>query len=137
MSRRFLIVDDSEVDRLVFRDSFERVADRANLDEATSADGALTLLARNRYDAIVLDIKMPGRDGFHVLRAIRATAHSNWPIVVMWSSSAHPDDVERSYEDRANFYVRKPISLDGVQQMVESCLAMVELSERPDRAQAG
>lgn len=61
---------------------------------------------------ILLDIKMPGFDGFDFLKWLRSNAEGNLrliPVIVL-SVSALPEDVERAYALGANSYIRKPLN---------------------------
>jgi len=75
-------------------------------------------LARLEADAgriklVLLDVKMPGRDGKEVLAEIRRSPALRHLAVIVFSSSDAPADVRESYRLGANAYVRKPVDLDG------------------------
>jgi two-component system response regulator len=58
---------------------------------------------------VLLDLKLPKRDGFEVLEAIRAEpGWSSVPVVVLTSSN-QDEDVQRAYRGGANSFVRKPV----------------------------
>ena len=71
--------------------------------------------------AILLDIKMPKRDGLEVLRLIREDERLKWVPVVMLTSSRVEGDVRRSYELGANAYVVKPVDFVQLSQALR-CL---------------
>jgi CheY-like chemotaxis protein len=62
-------------------------------------------------DVILIDLKMPGFDGFDFLKWIRSKADDHLRLipVIILSVSALPDDVVRAYRLGANSYVRKPL----------------------------
>jgi CheY-like chemotaxis protein len=60
---------------------------------------------------VLLDINMPGVDGFDVLKAIRAECRFSELPVCMYSASAEEVDIKRALQLGADCYVRKPISL--------------------------
>ena len=62
---------------------------------------------------VLLDLKMPLRDGKDVLAEIRRESSLRHVPVVVFSSSDAPSDVRASYQLGANAYVRKPMDLDG------------------------
>jgi len=72
VERTVLVVDDHARIVEILRDYLEA----AGFTVRTAADGAtaLALLAREAVDCVVLDIMMPGRDGFAVCRQIRASS---------------------------------------------------------------
>ncbi len=66
---------------------------------------------------LLLDLKMPGADGFAVLRQMKEdSALKNIPVAV-FTSSREPDDVRRSYQLGTNAYVVKPV---GFREFVEA-----------------
>lgn len=81
-----MIVDDSTA----FRDRVKRMLgacpDIALAGEAGDGATALAAIARLRPDAVLLDLHMPGTDGFGVLRALKA--RDNHPVVIVLTSDA-------------------------------------------------
>lgn len=68
---------------------------------------------------VLLDLKLPDIDGFEVLHRLRAERQTRHVPVVVFTSSAEPADLVRSYELGANSYVRKPVSFDDFVVLVE------------------
>jgi two-component system alkaline phosphatase synthesis response regulator PhoP len=80
---------------------------------ATVGDGesalALLLDERQRFDAIVLDVMLPGKDGFAVASELRQAGQ--FVPVLMLTARAHPEDVLRGFESGADDYLAKPFEL--------------------------
>lgn len=73
-------------------------------------------------DLVFLDLNLPEKSGFDVLRTIRTeTAFQHVPVVVV-SSSENSHDIRRVYELAANAYVVKPVDPDEYIQMVEAAV---------------
>jgi len=107
-TRRLLIVDDDPdiVELIVARLAI------AGFQTRTAADGAeaIARLADFRPDAMVLDINMPGIDGFAVLDHMREQGlSSRTPTLVLTSRSA-PEDVARAVQMGARDYLSKPFN---------------------------
>src|SRR5262245_14260660 len=102
-----LVVDDDEMTR----DMLSRRLERIGYTVTAAADGnlALDLIAREVFDVILLDIKMPGLSGFQVLQAIRRIHSVTDLPVVMVTSSDDSDSIVEALELGANDYVTKPI----------------------------
>src|SRR5689334_12828071 len=66
----------------------------------------------------VLDVKMPIKDGFDVLKRVRANPRLSRLPVVMFSNSRHERDVNRAYDLGANSYVVKPGASADMEQFV-------------------
>jgi DNA-binding NarL/FixJ family response regulator len=79
---RVLLVDDHAVVRRGVRAILEDHFAGISVEEAGSADDALTLLAGDKLDAIVLDLSMPGRDGFDLLAEIKHRVPET-PVLIM------------------------------------------------------
>jgi two-component system chemotaxis response regulator CheB len=79
---RLLIVDDSVVTRAVLRATFEQDPDFEIVDCVGGAEQALAVLAGHRVDIVLLDLHMPGMDGFAALPAIREQGHGAQVVVV-------------------------------------------------------
>src|SRR5262245_24604180 len=102
-----LVVDDDEMTR----DMLSRRLERIGYTVTAAADGnlALDLIAREVFDVILLDIKMPGLTGFQVLQAIRRIHSVTDLLVVMVTSADDSDSIVEALELGANDYVTKPI----------------------------
>ncbi|HVG24507.1 MAG TPA: LytTR family DNA-binding domain-containing protein [Thermoanaerobaculia bacterium] len=100
---RALIVDDERLARQKIRTFLEARGDVTVAGEAANVDEAITLVERERPDLVLLDIAMPGGDGFDVVRALPA-AHA--PAVVF--ITAHGDYAIRAFEVAAVDYLLKP-----------------------------
>lgn len=70
---RILIVDDHPIVRQGLRQTIEKEPDFVVLAEADNGQGALSLISELRPDVVVLDVDMPGMNGFELLKALRET----------------------------------------------------------------
>jgi CheY-like chemotaxis protein len=69
---------------------------------------------------IVMDIKMPRKDGFEVLEWVKSSATLRRIPVVIVSASGNPSDINRSYELGANAYMIKPVNFRAVERLFSS-----------------
>ncbi len=76
-------------------------------------DGAVALSVlraeRDQFDAVVLDVMLPGKNGFEVARALRA--ESDYVPILMLTARARPEDVLMGFESGADDYLPKPFEL--------------------------
>lgn len=84
-----LIVDDTATNRYVARAYLRDFAGR--IDEAGNGREALDLIARNRYDAMLLDLDMPVLDGPATIRELRSGPSSSLPVIVLTASTGAAD----------------------------------------------
>lgn len=114
---RLLVVED-QVD--LAENLFEFLGeDRYSLDFAADGLTALHLLATESYDVIVLDLMLPGVNGFDVCRRIRQDLQCQTPIILMTSLSAL-NDKEKGFECGADDYLVKPFELRELQLRIEA-----------------
>lgn len=71
-------------------------------------------------DLVLLDLKMPGIDGFEVLRQIKNTTGLKRLPVIILTSSKEEGDRAMSYDNGANSYLVKPVSFEGFLGVVRS-----------------
>ena len=100
---RVLVVDDEEIVRY----SLQRVLKEAGYDVVTAANGqeALDRMSQLKIKLVLLDIKMPGLDGFQVLDLIRKS--SNVPVIML-TAVKEVTTVRDTLSLGADDYVRKP-----------------------------
>ena len=101
-----LVEDDSQI-REVIGDYFGR-RDKITLDFAEDGNIGLSKFLNGSYDLIVLDIMMPGLDGFELCKIIRKK--SDVPIVFL-TGKVREEDVLYGYELGADDYIVKPFSI--------------------------
>jgi PAS domain S-box-containing protein len=118
---RVLIVDDNESNRRLLRDML--AAEGLAVTEAPSADAGLEALRRAPCDLAILDAQMPGRDGFELAAAIRATPALAATRLVMLTSAGRRGDAERCRELGIHGYLTKPIARADLLEAVSVVLA--------------
>lgn len=106
MAERILIVEDEARLREVLCDYFKSKGDEPS--EAADGPTALALAAEREFDAVLLDIMMPGLDGFSVCRLLRQK--SDVPIIFLTALSEEEDKLF-GYELGADDYITKPFSM--------------------------
>ena len=124
---RILMAEDNEMDVFLVRAAFEQGRLAVHLDVTENGVDALAYLRREgeyasaqRPDLVILDINMPRMDGLSTLGAIRADPALRCLPVVMLTTSDAETDVIRSYENFANAYIVKPISMDNFFAVVKT-----------------
>jgi signal transduction histidine kinase/purine-cytosine permease-like protein/ActR/RegA family two-component response regulator len=108
--RRVLVVDNEEVDRDLLRQLLEPIGFR--VDQASSGESALAWL-RGRPedagpDAILMDLAMPGIDGWETIRRLRAEGLSSAPVAIV-SANAFDRRLDNDGGIGADDYVLKPV----------------------------
>ncbi len=106
---RILIVEDEA--HLADGLRFNLEAEGHEVDVDGDGQQALTRLLehRSRYDAVVLDVMLPGKDGFTVVKQLRTEGH--YVPVLMLTARSRPEDVLQGFEAGADDYLPKPFEL--------------------------
>jgi CheY-like chemotaxis protein len=115
----FLLVEDSQDDVLLIRRAFTKAKIHDALQVVRNGEEALAYLKgeghysnRTEYplpDLVLLDLKLPGKDGFEVLQWIRHEPGFSALRVVVLTSTDDIRDVNRAYQLGANSFVVKPV----------------------------
>jgi len=114
---RILLVEDNEANLLMTQDYLESYG--YQVIPARDGDEALTMMDENPPDLVLMDIQMPGMDGFEVLRRIRLQPRfASVPIIAL-TALAMPGDRERCLEAGANEYLSKPVELKFLLYAIE------------------
>jgi two-component system response regulator len=119
-----LIVDDNEDDYEAVARAFKKVGLSNPVSLCTSGQGAMDFLkpvGASKADKpvlIMLDLNMPGMDGFQVLQRIRQDAVMRQIPVVIWTTSSNEKDVDACYQLGANAYMQKPAIFDDLVESV-------------------
>ena len=106
MSRRILVIDDMEDNRRILRDllttgGFEVI-------EAETGEAGVEVAEASRPDLILMDIQLPGLDGYEATRRIKANPElRHIPIIVVTSYALSGDDV-KAFAAGCDAYVTKP-----------------------------
>lgn len=115
---KVLVVDDEEV---ICQSCRRILGGRGfHVETCTDAQAGLRMARQNPYDAIVLDVRMPGLDGIRFLEHLRET-HIRIPVIMM-SGRAGEAAMEAAARLGAAEYLAKPFTPDEITQAVKRCL---------------
>jgi two-component system OmpR family response regulator len=129
---RVLVVED----KIKLAAVLSRGLRKAGLSADTCATGedAIWMAASTRYDAVILDVMLPGIDGFETCRRLRAAAV--WAPVLMLTARESVDDRVSGLDSGADDYLTKPFSLRELLARLRA-LARRGATERPTVLSAG
>jgi adenylate cyclase len=131
MSSRILVIDDTPANIETISGVLRQHGYQISV--ATSGQQGLDLLSRLRPDLILLDVMMPGMDGFET--CLRIKAKTDWreiPVIFLTAKTA-PADIVRGFETGAVDYVPKPFNAHELLARVRTHLALDQLYRENQR----
>ncbi len=120
MTKKILVVDDDE--NVL---SLERtILEQKGFDVTTAGGGehALELLRQEPFDLVLLDVMMPGKDGFEVCRQIKQDARTRALPVVFLTAKGGGDALAEGFESGAVMYINKPFTANKLLSIVNTML---------------
>src|SRR3984893_653465 len=119
LNARILVVDDKEPNVLLI-EGMLRIAGYTSIESTTDSYKVCELHRKNRYDLILLDLQMPGMDGFQVMEGLKEIEAAGYlPVLVI---TAQPDHRLRALEAGAKDFVSKPFDLAELRARVHNIL---------------
>src|SRR5258708_18212247 len=119
LNARILVVDDQEANVLLL-EGMLRVAGYTSVESTTDPNQVCELHRKNRYSLILLDLQMPGMDGFQVMEGLKEIEEGGYlPVLVI---TAQPDHKLRALKAGAKDFVSKPFDMAELRARVHNIL---------------
>ena len=116
--KKILVVDDNLINLDVAVEAFTMAG--ARVDSTSEGAEAITLVERNAYDLLLLDLFMPGVDGLEVGHAAR-TSTANRDARMLIFTASDKEDANRAMQDlKANGVIAKPVEIDDLLKKAEA-----------------
>lgn len=140
-SRRVLLVEDNRTDAMLICLCLQKMDLGIKIDHCTTTDEALlytsqrstaTIESAEREtieldtevphlpELVVLDLNLPGRGGYAILREIRATPALETVPVIIFSTSSYKEDILAAYDCGANDYITKPADFSSFRTVLQT-----------------
>jgi CheY-like chemotaxis protein len=131
-----MIAEDDADDQLMLRQAFRHVGYEGEMEFCRDGAELVQRLAQNgrRLPSLVLlDLKMPRMGGLEALQILRADPRLKSLPVITFTTSDMPRDVRSAYELGANAYLRKPVGLDALREIIGAVKRFwIDLATLPD-----
>ena len=125
---KLLIVDDDDVDRLALRRALTGAGVTADITEADGGEDAMAALEAQAFDCVILDYQLPGTDGLHVLRGIRAAGFRT-PVIVLTGQGDEQTAVELMKAGAADYMGKGQLSSERLSRSLRHALALYRSEE--------
>jgi DNA-binding response OmpR family regulator len=130
MNKKILIIDDDSDVRLGYHIRLKA----NNYDTFFAADGlaSMTEARKHQPDLIILDLGLPGGDGFVVMERLKTNPHlAVIPIIVVSARDPHANR-ERALQSGAKAFLQKPVDNDELLAVIRQCLGETNGSKQPN-----
>jgi CheY-like chemotaxis protein len=128
LKKKILVVDDVPDDIVILE---EILKGEYQVKAATSGEAALKIArGDNPPDLILLDVMMPGMDGFEVCRNLKQDSTGSIIPVIFLTAKVMAQDEKTGFELGAVDYIRKPVEPEIVKMRIKSCLEQKDLALR-------
>lgn len=113
-----MVVDDVPLNVLLIKKMLSQYSFK--LVTANSGQAALDLIAANMPDLLLLDLMMPGIDGFEVIRRLRADEKTKELPIIILSALNSESDIVKGFQLGANDFINKPIIMEKLLNSVST-----------------
>src|SRR6187402_2662366 len=125
---KVVLADDDESDRELFKEALEEL--KVNTTVQTYNDGVYLMEYLMKEDTPVpdilfLDLNMPRKGGIECLQEIRQTEKYKKLAIAIYSTSSAPPDMEKTFINGANVYIRKPNDFGSLRSVLDKVLQSV------------
>lgn len=117
-SKKILIVDDEEIMRGFLYDLLEDSG--YDVEQCQSGEEAIGLLKNKKYNLVITDIKMQGKDGYDVLKEVK-TVYPDIKVLLM-TGYALDEDGAASTGKGANGFILKPFDINSIREITHRLL---------------
>lgn len=122
---KVLVVDDSQTQRAVIAEYLKPLNCEVTL--ASSGEEALMQVTEHVPDLIIMDVEMPGLNGFEACKAIRGFLQDNWVPIVYLTGRTEPSDLVEGLNVGGDAYITKPVHQDVLVAISKAMLRVSKL----------
>jgi diguanylate cyclase (GGDEF)-like protein len=126
---KILVCDDSETNRQMIGAYLQQMGHKAIY--ADDGQEAIELFAKHEPDLVLIDVEMPGMDGYEATRAIRQSCYdfSQWTPIIFVSSYIDDESIVKGIEAGADDYLTKPVSAAVLRAKIHAMRRLATMRE--------
>ncbi|HOK56769.1 MAG TPA: response regulator [bacterium] len=118
--KKILIIEDDPEERLILSRELKRIG--YIVYEAATGEEGLKIFKEDKPDLVILDVVLPGIDGWEVLKRIKKGPLSRKVPVMMLTGKSENEDKIKGYEIGADYYVTKPYNVNKLLPVIKSLI---------------
>ena len=129
--QKILIVDDNPKNRAICEEIFEEDFDLIHAEDGMAA---LQLIRERHPDVVLLDVMMPGINGYEVCQRMKADAETGHIPVIIVSAKGQTDEIIEGFDSRADDYIVKPFVNSELRARVRATLRLKQAQDELQEA---
>jgi len=129
--QKILIVDDNPKNRAICEEIFEEDFDLIHAEDGTAA---LRLISERQPDVVLLDVMMPGINGYEVCQRMKTDPQTGHIPVIIVSAKGQTDEIIEGFDSRADDYIVKPFVNSELRARVRATLRLKEAQDELQQA---
>jgi CheY-like chemotaxis protein len=122
--KHILLADDDKDHAVLFEKILRKECTGVSVDHVYDGEQLTRFLHINQVDLLFLDLNMPCKDGYECLREIRRDPLLKDIPIIVYSSSAHLSDIQKSFIHRADFYLVKPFRTEHLRTALKMIVSV-------------
>jgi CheY-like chemotaxis protein len=119
-----LMADDDKDDFLFLKEAAERAGEYLQVSYAANWLELWRFILKTLPDILFLDINMPVKDGIECLQLLRKERKYDKVPIMMYSTSVNKTDIDKAYQNGANYFIVKPNAIDDITQIIKKLVSM-------------
>ena len=124
MAKSILIVEDNQTNAQLLKDVLVIKCYEVNI--VTNGDDALASIEKSKPDLVLMDVQLPGMDGYEITRIMRKNPQTKELPIIAVTAYALKGDREKAMEAGCDGYMSKPINTRELPKMVEKLIGKPE-----------
>ena len=129
-----ILADDDDNDRLIFREALEELKMKTIVHTVNEGIELMEYLEQDNVSLphiLFLDLNMPLKDGLQCLKEIRSKEQWSDIIVAIYSTSSSEKDIQETFANGANVYIKKPSDFGELKQVLNKVISTASVYRQP------
>jgi len=129
-----LLADDDEGDRLLFKEAFEELKIKTIVHTVNNGMQLMDYLTKKNTPLphlLFLDLNMPRKNGLECLKEIKSNKNLKDISIAIYSTSASEKDIEETFRNGANVYIKKPSDFNMLKQVLDKAVRAAYQYQEP------
>ena len=130
--KKILIVDDEEDLTTLVKMNLENTG-LYEVDVAHDGKAGMAKIKKDKPDLVILDLMMPEKSGFQVLKEVREKKHQKqWRPIILLTAKHAFQDMRKGYDLEADHYITKPFDMDTLLRSIQTVLSLSSIRKMDD-----